>query len=180
MAEADPNRFIVLNRKFLKNLSAREHQELMTLLHKACPADHRYWVCNQDEPYADVVRETILEGETAKEQLPGFTQELEDELPFNVYLYRNVFFRVDGLKAKSYAEAAQKAFAYIKQCPEDFQTWLRPGGEVGNVQEAEQGIGVLVDQLTEDGDVEDSCWMPDSVDYEVAHRGQVGGDDEPA
>jgi len=177
MAEFDPNRFIVLNRKFLKNLDSREHQTLMTLLRKANSGDQRYLVCNQDEPYAYKVKQMIIDGETAKEKRLGLEYEMDEELTFNVYLYRNVFFRVDGIKARSFAEAvarAQKTF----DIGHGFDDFLRPGGCVGNVQEAEEGLGVLVDQLNEEGDVEDSVWVPDWMSDELAHGGQVEEEDD--
>jgi len=152
-----------LHRKFLKNLTADEHQRLLTLMKKACPDDdHRYWVCNQDESYAGQVINTIMEGESAKERLPGFRRTMP-ETTFNVYLYRNVFFRVDGVRAVSFEEALAKAFETVDKLGGGFDSYLQPGGSIGNVQEAEQGLGALIDQLNVEGDVESCLWIPDWV-----------------
>lgn len=173
MAQFESNKFLVLNRKFLKNLKPRERQDLMMLLNKANPGEQRYLTCNLDEPYAPEVRETIVAGETAKEQMPGIRQETT-EMSFSVYLHRNVFFRVDGIRSQSFAEAVKKAYQVFGADGLRYQDFLSRGfGCVGNVQDAEQLLGVLVSQLNDEGDEEDSVYLPAWAADELAHGGQL-------
>lgn len=81
MAEYE-EKFIVINRKHLKELAAYDVFSSNTVfdLNNAVKRflqcyegrmkkkiDQKYYVCNQDEPYAQKVIDTIIEGETSKE-----------------------------------------------------------------------------------------------------------------
>lgn len=72
MAEVE-NKFIVINVKDLKYLT-EEYREKLFVITKAIEYGRQdegkeindYWVCNQDEPYADQIKSIILIGETKK------------------------------------------------------------------------------------------------------------------
>ena len=61
-------KFIVINRKHLEKITPY-YRGLISLalnhVEENIPC-HRYYVCNQDEPYADEVIRIILEGEEKK------------------------------------------------------------------------------------------------------------------
>jgi hypothetical protein len=69
-------KFIVLNEKFLKRLEVSEVYEFRAALQTLKAAvyanleidlsEKKYYICNQDEPYAQKVIDTILEGESKK------------------------------------------------------------------------------------------------------------------
>jgi len=68
-------KFIIINRKHLEKLNDTNPKmvtKFLIDLDTVVPylPENKYYVCNQDEPYADKVIKTILDGETAKEQLP--------------------------------------------------------------------------------------------------------------
>lgn len=67
MAEYE-EKFIVINKKHLKNLPAGLEDRLSRLLPEIAQflPEHKYYVCNQDEPYAQQVIDIILAGEDAK------------------------------------------------------------------------------------------------------------------
>jgi len=67
------NKFIVINRKYLEDLrKTRPNQvakfEIMLDSIMCEYPRHKYYVCNQDEPYSEKVIKTILDGEDAKRQ----------------------------------------------------------------------------------------------------------------
>lgn len=81
----EPDKFIVINRKHLQELlkhhekrnypdkynSVLQLEKWQSFFHASYasnigPLDNKYYVCNQDEPYADKVLEVILEGEREK------------------------------------------------------------------------------------------------------------------
>lgn len=68
-------KFIVINRKDFKYLSNQQiyyiGSVLNTIYHSRMDEgkkDNRYYVVNDDEPYADKIRKIIMEGETEKEK----------------------------------------------------------------------------------------------------------------
>lgn len=83
--EIEKPEFIVINMKRISELDrcspvGRIHPAIMKLLNAVVnfevsyeaevgkKMNQTYWVCNQDEPYANTVIETILHGEKQKEQ----------------------------------------------------------------------------------------------------------------
>ena len=83
MADIKEDEFVVINKKFLRELAIKAPTHgtlavadfvdaLNTILLKIKIAtgkdlsNHKYIVCNKDEPYADKVLQTILEGEDLK------------------------------------------------------------------------------------------------------------------
>jgi hypothetical protein len=76
MAKYEPDKFIVINRKHLKNSSESRIKAIQTCIdnligvlnYEADYPDNKYYVCNQDEPYAQKVLDVILEGEKEKER----------------------------------------------------------------------------------------------------------------
>lgn len=67
-------KFIVINLKHIKSLPESRKNAIKTcidnllfFLEMTDTPDNKYYVCNQDEPYAKKVIDAILEGETAKE-----------------------------------------------------------------------------------------------------------------
>lgn len=58
-------KFIVINRKFLSKLPRELEIEFVQQLTKVneCLPNNKYYVCNQDESYAQKVIDIILEGE---------------------------------------------------------------------------------------------------------------------
>lgn len=68
-------KFIVIRKwKISDNLSDKEQKQLDELISKANESDdffdkepHKYYVCNQDEPYAKRIIRIILRGERIKE-----------------------------------------------------------------------------------------------------------------
>lgn len=76
MAEFEPDKFIVINRKNLGCLNETDYGVFCNIIAQLAvnyearngkPLDHKYYVCNQDEPYAQKVLDVILEGEREKE-----------------------------------------------------------------------------------------------------------------
>lgn len=73
MAEYE-EKFIVINKKHLIDAYEKipdkinEFFDLLGYISNWLP-DHKYYVCNQDEPYAEKVIEIILKGEEEKEEL---------------------------------------------------------------------------------------------------------------
>ena len=61
-------KFIVLNRKHFAELPRDISDNLISSINEANNylPDRKYYVCNQDEPYADKVINIILEGEKDK------------------------------------------------------------------------------------------------------------------
>jgi len=65
------NKFVVINKKYLKVLYEINPQAVMNFINAYIniapflPA-HKYYVVNQDEPYADKIWEIIKEGEKGK------------------------------------------------------------------------------------------------------------------
>jgi len=77
------NKFFIVNQKFINELpeSARKHFfEFTNALEKKFPeiTNKKYIACNQDEPYAEKVWQTILKGEMMKE-----LKELNKPIPHN-------------------------------------------------------------------------------------------------
>ena len=70
MVEFESNKFLVVNRKYLNDIPTWKCGLVAWALQ--CIEDHvpenKYYVCNQDEPYADKVITTILEGEALKDK----------------------------------------------------------------------------------------------------------------
>ena len=68
MINFEPNKFLVVNRKHFKNILGWKCGVVAWALQFI--EDHvpknKYYVCNQDEPYANKVIATILEGEAIK------------------------------------------------------------------------------------------------------------------
>ncbi len=69
-------KFLVINWKYLENAKDAKQQLLIDRLkravkylqmHKIIP-DNKYYVCNQDEPYAPFVIDIILRGEELKDE----------------------------------------------------------------------------------------------------------------
>lgn len=66
-------KFIVINKKHLAEISESSHliglvenlKQALDAIEFALP-NNKYYVCNQDEPYAPHVYNTIIDGETAK------------------------------------------------------------------------------------------------------------------
>lgn len=81
----EPDKFIVINRKHLEELTKLDKEkdfdfkkefnilfECFVKFYKTLTGNefiNKYYVCNQDEPYAQKVLDVILEGERAKEIL---------------------------------------------------------------------------------------------------------------
>lgn len=59
-------KFIVINKKYLNNLSIEERISLERLIAKSKMPCNHYFVVNHDEPYADIVWRTIQLGEELK------------------------------------------------------------------------------------------------------------------
>lgn len=67
MGEEIFDKFLVMKWDWInKTLNREEYLIFMTLLAKCRLKQHSYYVVNTDEPYADKVRQVILEGENAK------------------------------------------------------------------------------------------------------------------
>jgi hypothetical protein len=72
--EYENNKFIVINIKHLSELEENEKfkfkvwdfKRALESLNLGLPFNKHYYVCNQDEPYAQKVIDTILEGESEK------------------------------------------------------------------------------------------------------------------
>ena len=61
-------KFLVINWKHIKNIpqeKAERFRDAVIAIEEYLP-DNKYYVCNQDEPYAEKVLETILSGEKEK------------------------------------------------------------------------------------------------------------------
>lgn len=77
MAVVKPNMFVVINKKDAEKLPENVRIWLDNVLEsinhirvqRGSNADPKYWVCNQDEPYAPNVIKAILDGEKMKEFL---------------------------------------------------------------------------------------------------------------
>ena len=61
-------KFIIINKKHLKNNSDRFRIAFYNALHDLDLPNNKYYVCNQDEPYAKKVIDIILKGETKKQR----------------------------------------------------------------------------------------------------------------
>jgi len=62
------NKFFVINRKHLLNIPEtyiNRVQVALRIMDRYSPSN-KYFICNQDEPYAQDVIQTILKGEEAK------------------------------------------------------------------------------------------------------------------
>ena len=67
MTEEIFDKFLVMKWAWInETLSSEEYLTLMTLLAKCRLKQHSYYVVNTDEPYAEKVKEIILEGEDTK------------------------------------------------------------------------------------------------------------------
>lgn len=58
-------KFIVINKKHLRGIPDIIHAKFLLSLEEIKPyiPENRYYVCNQDEPYANKVIDIILQGE---------------------------------------------------------------------------------------------------------------------
>jgi len=151
MADVEENKFLVLNRKFLCRLNEREQTKLLELMRKADPDSHRYWVCNQDEPYASEVMRSIISGEAAKEQLGDIKKKVGDSL-FNVCFYCVGTCGVEEVSAESFEEAlllARNSFD-----AQEFEIGCR------ELADANIDVGVSIDKITSDGDIEKGIYLP--------------------
>ena len=88
MAEFE-DKFFVINRKHLKRIPPFVRPIIREAMRHI--PDNKYYVCNQDEPYAQDVIQTILKGEECKEAKEQYAQKKEaldsptslcDGLPF--------------------------------------------------------------------------------------------------
>ncbi len=88
MAEYQPDKFIVINRKHLRKLfgkngrtglefkfnELKQFEKALESVTEAIKAvtgkslNQKYYVCNQDEPYSQKVLDVILKGEAEKEK----------------------------------------------------------------------------------------------------------------
>ena len=59
-------KFIVINKKYLNNLSVEQQDSLGRLIAKSKMPCNHYFVVNHDEPYADIIWRTIQLGEELK------------------------------------------------------------------------------------------------------------------
>ena len=67
-AKFESNKFLVVNRKYLNSFPGWKCGLVawaLQCIEDKVPENH-YYVCNQDEPYADKVLDVILKGETLK------------------------------------------------------------------------------------------------------------------
>lgn len=81
-------KFIVVN---TKHLTAIRKMQLVDLLNGWGLPKHNYYSCNQDEPYADKVLQTILEGEDQKANSGGGVSYSENAgSPFTKYKRTNI------------------------------------------------------------------------------------------
>lgn len=114
------DKFIVLNKKFLENLSDIESNELMYLMSKAgSENDNYYYVVNQDEPYADRVWELISDYEDFKTNRQGYLQE-DDTVLHDVSVRCDSGINITDIEASSVKEAAEEAierFYRLKEAP---------------------------------------------------------------
>ena len=70
-------KFLVINGKDLKGLTPLKQAKLGEIMNdieayrskRGTTPEAKYYVCNQDEPYAQQVIDIILQGETTKEDL---------------------------------------------------------------------------------------------------------------
>lgn len=60
------DKFIVINRKHLRGKKAADIDYFNNAIRIMNLPDNKYYVCNQDESYADEVIKTILNGESNK------------------------------------------------------------------------------------------------------------------
>ena len=62
-------KFIVINKKHLNSLPNSLYNEFSNILRKISKflPNNKYYVCNQDEPYAERILEIILDEEKKKE-----------------------------------------------------------------------------------------------------------------
>lgn len=118
MAEVE-NKFIVINVKDLKYLT-EEYREKLFVITKAIEYGRQdegkkindYWVCNQDEPYADQIKSIILTGET-KKVIP-----LEPPVSKPVYIVYEACFQGDNLLTAF--EDREDAEKYIKRAKKNY------------------------------------------------------------
>ena len=64
-------KYIVVNKKFLKQLSVVDQELFSNLLNKMDTHKNQYVVCNVDEPYAGKVMDMIFAGEYLKDKPQG-------------------------------------------------------------------------------------------------------------
>ena len=69
-AQCEEDKFIVINKKHLDKMPWGLRRRLILTLEEVIEnlPGHKYYVCNQDEPYAQKVINTILAGESEKLQ----------------------------------------------------------------------------------------------------------------
>ena len=60
------DKFIVINKKYLNNLSIEQQDSLGRLIAMSKMPCNHYFVVNYDEPYADIIWRTIQLGEELK------------------------------------------------------------------------------------------------------------------
>jgi len=65
-------KFIVINTKHLNNIPKTRREKFLKELDaiQEWLPNNKYYVCNQDEPYAKKVIKTILDGENKKKEIP--------------------------------------------------------------------------------------------------------------
>ncbi len=86
MKEFQPDKFIVINTKRFEELRGNSNGLTIKIFKEALrdfnesyrhhmrkPMDQKYYVCNQDEPYAEQVLDLIL-GRNKREEYPGVQQ----------------------------------------------------------------------------------------------------------
>lgn len=74
--------FIVVNKKFLKQLSMEDQDTLNNILQKMDCHNNQYLVCNTDEVYADDIFEMILNGEFVKEYIKNNAKRIAEKKAF--------------------------------------------------------------------------------------------------
>lgn len=63
----EENKYFVIPRKYLEGIEQETINKITNhALKKGFNLKNKYYVCNQDEPYAHKIIETILEGEALK------------------------------------------------------------------------------------------------------------------
>jgi len=67
VAKIQEDKYIVIKKNHLDRLLLHQLHELDDILAKLSNTNS-YWVCNQDEPYAQKVIDIILQGEFEKER----------------------------------------------------------------------------------------------------------------
>lgn len=82
------NKFIVINIKDLEHLTEEGKEKLYTIIYAIEKARkmhnkkiNNYWVCNQDEPYAEQVKNLILSDGEASQLEPPVKPEIAEDSP---------------------------------------------------------------------------------------------------